>query len=212
MIKNKKLLIALGSSLIVLLIVAGIFLYLHDQKETVAKAEAKAAVEARLATWRSGGGEAFAEQYILGGVDVSEEMRATYTEVCTEMLCLMKYEVSEVTQLEEGEYSVTVQYQSADIYQRFLEAIESHAEQFLKDAKKEEYSVKKEKKIAAQIQENYLAEVCQLLKDACKSPSYSDAETMDFEVTVNENGEFVIDESQISQFVVKILHIDEIQD
>ena len=210
--KNKRLLIALGSSFVALLLLAGILLYLRTQNDAKANAEAKASVEARLATWRSGGGDAFAEQYILGGVEVSEEMRASYNEACTEMLSLMKYEVSEVVQLEKGKYSVAVQYQSADVYQKFLEAIESHADQFLKDAKKENYSVKKEKKIAAQIQENYLAEVCQLLKDACKSPSYSDVETMDFVVIVNENGEFVTEEGQISQFVVKILNIDEIQD
>lgn len=212
MIKNKKLLIVLGSTLIVLLGITGILLFTHSREETAAKARAKAAVEARLATWRSSGGEAFAEQYILGGVTVTEEMRSTYQTACTEMLDLMKYEVTAIAKEDSGAYRVTVQYQSADIYQKFLEAIDNHADQFLKEAKQEEYKVKKEKKIAAQIQENYLTEVCQLLKDACANASYGEAESMDFIVQSDENGEFVVEDSQIGQFVVKILNIDEIQD
>ncbi len=210
MFKNKKLMIALGGALIGMLIAIGIMFFVHVHKENALKAEAKACVEARLATWKANG-ESFAEQYILGGVTVSEEMRASYNDACEEMLSLMRYEVTKVTK-EDELYRVTVQYQSADIYHKFLEAIEEHADQFLKDAKKEDYSVKKESKIAAQIQENYLTEVCQLLKDACAEVSYGEKETMDFEVSVDENGEFTVEETQISQFMVKILNIDEIQD
>ena len=213
MFKGKKKILLLCVIGILFLLAMGA-LFVKEKKSSEEKAAAKAAVEARLATWKSSGGEAFAEQYILGGVTVSDDMKAKYTQACNEMLELMKYEVVYVTKNQEGEYLVKVGYQSADIYQKFLGAIDAHAEKFLKDAKKEDYKVKKEKKIAAQIQENYLTEVCQLLKDACNAVSYSENvnTTMDFVVKADKNGEFQVDESQIGQFEVKILKIDEIQD
>ena len=213
MSKNKKVFLIFGIALVIVLL-GVVALFITAKKAEEEQALAQAAVESRLATWQASGGEAFAEQYILGGVTVSDEMKAQYTEVCNEMLGLMKYEVEYVTKNREGEYLVVVDYQRTDIYQKFLEAIDVHAEKFLKDAKKEDYKVKKEQKIAAQIQENYLTEVCQLLKTACEEVTYSDDEskTMDFIVRVDENGEYQVEESQISQFEVKILKIDEIQD
>ncbi len=155
--------------------------------------------------------ENFLDKNVLSGVEADEEIRKKYKDLCKDIFKTMKYQVEQVKVVERREMEVTVSYQQADVFPQFVKALEEEADTFLEEAAKVKYKNTKKKQIEKQIEESFLNHSYELLEKAYKNVTYDKPEIMNFKVSGDKNNVFSIEETQISEFVVKILMIDEIK-
>ena len=156
--------------------------------------------------------EDFLDKNILSGVDVDKATREKYKSLCKDIFKSMKYEVSHVQVLGRRQMEVTVEYQQADIFPQFVKKLKEGSDAFLKEAAKANYDKTNKKQIEAQIEKQFLNHSYNLLQESYKNVSYDKAETMVFRVKGDKKNVFSMEEAQISEFIVKILMIDEIKD
>lgn len=156
--------------------------------------------------------ENFLDKNVLSGVKVDDATREKYKLLCKDIFRSMKYEVSHVQVLGRRQMEVTVEYRQADIFPQFVKKLEESSETFLKEAAKAKYKKTKKKQIEAQIEKAFLNHSYNLLNESYKNVSYDKAETMVFRVKGDKKNVFSMEEAQISEFIVKILMIDEIKD
>ena len=156
--------------------------------------------------------ENFLDKNVLSGVKVDDATREKYKLLCKDIFKAMKYEAKQVKVLDRREMEVTVEYQQADIFPQFVKKLEEGADAFLKEAAKAKYKKTKKKQIEAQIEKAFLNHSYNLLNESYKNVSYDKAETMVFRVKGDKKNVFSMEEAQISEFIVKILMIDEIKD
>lgn len=157
------------------------------------------------------GVENFLANNILTGVTVKEEQREEYLTLCRQIYQSMEYEVGIARKENAKEYQVEVTYQKTDVMVRFVEYVEEASEQFLKEVEKTTYKGTEEE-IRGQMEEVFLKRSLDCLKRACEDAEKGAKETMNFTVSADENDLFSLKEGQMSQFIEKILCIDQIQD
>lgn len=150
--------------------------------------------------------EDFVENNITNDVEVSDELEKRYVDLCKEIFRKMKYNVKQARKENGHEYCVEVEYQPADVFARFVETLKTEQQRLLAT----EYTGTKEE-INKQMQKEFLTNSYELLKTAYQEMEYGEKQTVIFEVKRGEKGIFKMKEKEISQFIVKILRLDEIQ-
>lgn len=153
----------------------------------------------------------FVENNIAYGIDMDEESKQQYIDLCKEIFKDMKYEVKEAEKISRKEYQVPVEYCRADVFQNFVASIEMESERLMQKVEKGEYQGTVEE-INAQMQQEFLTNVYELFKTSYTEMQYAEPETMIFNVTENEDGLFTMSDDQIYEFVTKIMGLDEIMD
>lgn len=153
----------------------------------------------------------FVQNNITSGVEVDEELEQKYVELGKDIFMIMQYNVKEAEKIRGKEYNVPVEYQTMNVFPTFIEEVQKEAEKIKEKVNKGEYQGTLEE-INAQMQEEFLQNSYICLRHAYREVRYEFKETMIFKVTRNDDGLYVIDESQIHDFTSKILGLDEIQD
>lgn len=166
--------------------------------------------EELLSQYEEGVGN-FLANNILTGVTVDEEQREEYLTICRQIYQSMEYEVGIARKKNAKEFQVEVAYHKTDVMLRFVQYVEEASEQFLKEVEKTTYKGTEEE-IRRQMETAFLKRSLDCLQRACKDATEGVEETMIFTVSADEKGLFSLKEGQMSQFIEKILCIDQIQD
>ena len=153
----------------------------------------------------------FVQNNITSGVEIDEELEQKYIELGKEIFMIMQYNVKEAEKINSSEYRVPVEYQTMNVFSKFIELVEEASNDIKDKVEKGEYQGTLEE-INAQMQKDFLENAYLCLLHAYREVRYEFKETMIFKVSKNDEGLFVIDENQIHEFTTKIMGLDEIQD
>lgn len=154
---------------------------------------------------------AFVEKNITSGIAMEAEMKEQYVTLCKDIFKAMKYKVKEVEKVSNDEYKVTVEYQAANVFPAYMEAASQEAAKIMEKVQRGEYQGTTEE-INQQMQQETISNDCELLNTAYQNVQYGEKETFVFTVKRGENDLFALDSAQLSEFIVKIVGLDEIQD
>lgn len=152
----------------------------------------------------------FVDNNIISGMQVSEGMRSDFIEVCRQIFLVMRYEVTAAEETGRQQYEVTVEFEPADVFPRFVEGVQQDSEEIMQKAKNGEYKGTEEE-INEQMQTEFIRHSYELLRTYCEEISYGDEKTLKMTVEKNEKKEFAIANEDIDELIVKILRLDEIQ-
>ncbi len=167
--------------------------------------------EAELLAQYEEGVLSFVRNNITSGVEIDEKLEQQYVNLAKEIFMIMQYNVKKAEKVSWNEYRVPVEYQTMNVFPKFVEFVEEAAQEIHDKVEKGEYKGTLEE-INAQMQKDFLENSYLCLRHAYREVRYEHKETMIFTVAKNEEGLFVVDESQIHEFTSKILGLDEIQD
>lgn len=171
----------------------------------------KAQDEIELYTHYEEGIDNFLDHNVLSGVEAGEEVREKYRLLCKEIFKSVQYEVKPASQINQREMEVPVEYREVNIFPNFVRTVREESVLFLAGAENGAYKGTKEE-ISAQMQTEFLNRSYELLREAYENAEYGETKVMIFKVTGDKKNIFSVDEAQISEFIAKILRIDEIQD
>ena len=152
---------------------------------------------------------AFVENNVITGVEMDEEMKEKYVALCKEIFASMKYEVKEAQKISRKEYYVQVEYQTTDVFNKFIGSLATESVRLKEKANKGEYQGDD---INLQMQNEFLTNSYELLKSAASEAEYSEAKTILFVVKADKNDLFAMEEGKIIEFIMKITGLDTIQD
>lgn len=154
---------------------------------------------------------AFVDKSITGAVEMDEEMNKKYTVLCKDIFKAMKYKVQTVTKKDENSYKVEVEFQSSDVFQKYMTSTEIAYQQMQDKVNKGEYKGTPEE-IELQMSKDILNNNYELLNAAYKEMQYSDKDSVVFSVKRDANEMFAMDSKELSGFVEKILGLATNQD
>ena len=155
--------------------------------------------------------EEFVENNITSDIEISEELEQKYTNLCKEIFHAMKYNVKPAKKESGSVYKVEVEYQASDVFLRFVQNLKTEQQRLLAKAQNVEYTGTKEENML-QMENEFLTNSYELLKTAHQEMEYGEKQTFTFEVKRGEKGLFCMEEMAVSDFIIKILRLDEIQD
>lgn len=122
----------------------------------------------------------------------------------------MRYKVESVKKIDRTEYQVVVEYQAADLFDQALPKFEAVAKEIQEKAEKGIYEGDAEA-VGKAVQKEYVRAVYNITESSYHKMDYGEKETEILTVVRNEKKEFELAEGEISDFIAKILHLDEIQ-
>ncbi len=151
----------------------------------------------------------FVKSSILSGVEVDEELEGKYIVLCKKLFADMKYDTKEFKEKKDG-YEVTVSYQTSNVFTAFIKAIGEERQRLNDKMENGEYRGTLEE-INNQIQKDFLTNAYTLFEKCYENQEFGKKETFVFTVVKDKDGKYGMDETQISEFITKILDLDEIQ-
>ncbi len=154
----------------------------------------------------------FVDKNITSETEVEAEMKEKYTTLCKDIFGAMKYRVKKTEKVNGDEYKVTVEYQAADIFPMYIEKAAQEAATMRERAEKGEYQGETTEAINLQMQQDTISNYYELLNNAYQNVQYGEKEEIVFTVKRNEENVFTLDSATLSEFLAKILSLDEIQD
>lgn len=153
----------------------------------------------------------FVENNITNGIEISDEMQMQYELLTKEIFAVMQYDVKEAEKINRKEYRVTVTYQSADVFQKFISLVAQESETLMAKVEKGEYKGTAEE-INEQMRTEYIQNCYEHLKTAYSEIQYGETEEIVFTVKKGDSGLFVINDEQIYDLTTKIMGLDKIPD
>ena len=226
--KKKNMVIGIGAAaaviiVIVLLAVLGVFRgfnpegYVKAVLDQSLKGEVRVAsqlmegtTEDKLYEQYEAGINSFVTNSILSGAQVDDELQGKYVELCKKVFGAMKYEVVEAKDSKDGGYEVTVSYKPANIFNNFITKIGEENARLTEKVENGEYRGTLEE-INGQMQKDFLTNAYTLFEECYKGIEYGKEETYVFTIMKDADGMYDLEEAQISEFITKILNLDEIQ-
>ena len=152
----------------------------------------------------------FVKNSIANGVEMDEELEGKYIELCKNVFGAMKYEVMEAKDSKDGGYEVTVSYKPANIFTNFIAKIGEENARLTEKVENGEYRGTLEE-INSQMQKDFLTNAYTLFEESYSAIEYGEEETYVFTIVKDAEGMYDLDEAQISEFITKILNLDENQ-
>lgn len=152
----------------------------------------------------------FVKNSIANGVEMDEELEGKYIELCKKVFGAMKYEIKEAKEAEKGGFEVTVSYQPSNVFTNFIIKIGEENQRLTEKVENGEYRGTLEE-INSQMQKDFLTNAYALFEECFGNMEYSEAETYVFKIVKDKDGMYDLDEAQISEFITKILNLDENQ-
>ena len=169
------------------------------------------ATEETLYAQYEAGIESFTKKTILQGAELDEELEEQYTNLCKKIFDKMKYSVQEAEKVSDNEFHVPVTYQPSNVLQLFVVSAAGEIERIKEKNDRIEYRGTLDE-IEAKMNEEYLTNCCTLLEEAYNNMEYGKEQTVVIKVIKGEDGLYKLEESAITQFLVKILSLDAKQD
>ena len=155
--------------------------------------------------------ESFVTNSLLNGTEIDSELKEKYIELCKKIFAKMEYRVQEAEKINSDEFNVPVKYRPSNVLQLFIASATSEVERMEEKKEKGEYRGTYEE-IHAQMQVELFANWYTLLEEAYKNMEYGEEVTVVFKVFKGENGAYQIEENATTEFIVKILSLDEKED
>lgn len=155
--------------------------------------------------------ESFVKKTILQGAELDKELEEQYIDLCKKIFDKMKYSVQEAEKVSDNEFHVPVTYQPSNVLQLFVTSAAGEIERIKAKNDKIEYRGTLEE-IEAKMKAEYLTNCCTLLEEACDNMEYGKEQTVVIKVIKGEDELYKLEESAITQFLVKILSLDAKQD
>lgn len=227
-IKKRNIIIGAGAAAAVILVVGllavfGVFRgfspegYVKAVLDQSLKGEVKAASqlmagtsEDKLFEQYESGITSFVQNSIANGVELDEELQGKYVELCKKVFGAMKYDVKEAKDAKDGGYEVLVSYQPSNIFANFITKIGEENQRLNEKVENGEYRGTLEE-INSQMQKDFLTNAYALFEECFEHMEYGKAETYVFTIVKDAEGMYDLDEAQISEFITKILNLDENQ-
>lgn len=153
----------------------------------------------------------FLQNYILSGAEPDDTQMEQYRSCAKNIFSNMYYEVKSERKLNPKKLQVTVSYRENDVLEQFVEKVSVESENYLASIEKTKYNGTAEE-IRAQMEKEFLNRSIDCLVQACENAVEGEEKEMIFIVKGDRNNMFYLENTQISQFIAKILCIDEIQD
>lgn len=226
--KKRNIIIGAGAAAAVILIlgtlaILGVFHrfnpegYVKAVLDQSLKGEVKVASELMTGTTEDGlykqyeaGITSFVKNSIANGVEMDQELEQKYVALCKKVFGDMKYQIKEAKDAEDGGYEVTVVYQPTNVFTQFIVKIGEENVRLSQKVENGEYRGSLEE-INSQIQKDFLANAYTLFEECYKGIEYGEEETYTFVIVRDAKGMYDLDEAQISEFITKILNLDENQ-
>lgn len=152
----------------------------------------------------------FVKNSITGGAEIDEELQGKYIELCKKVFGAMKYEVKDAKDSKDGGYEVTVSYNPVNVFTNFMTKIGEENARLTEKVENGEYRGTLEE-INSQMQKDFLTNAYALFEECYKGIEYGEEETYIFTIVKDAEGMYDLEEAQISEFITKILNLDEIQ-
>ena len=169
------------------------------------------ATEETLYAQYEAGVESFVKNTILQGKEIDNELEEKYIDLCKKIFDKTKYSVREAEKISDKEFHVPVTYQPSNVLQLFVVSAAGEIDRIKAKNDKIEYRGTLEE-IEAKMNEEYLTNCCTLLEEAYNNMEYGKEQTVVIKVIKGEDGLYKLEESAITQFLVKILSLDAKQD
>ena len=226
--KKRNVIIAVGAAAAVIIVVGllavfGVFRgfnpegYVKAVLDQSLKGEVKVAsqlmdgtTEDKLYEQYEAGIASFVKSSITSGVELDDELQGKYIELCKKVFDAMKYNVKEAKDAEGGGYEVTVSYEPANVFLNFVTKIGEENARLTEKVENGEYRGTLEE-INSQMQKDFLTNAYTLFEESYSAIEYGEDETYVFTIVKDAEGMYDLDEAQISEFITKILSLDEIQ-
>ena len=155
--------------------------------------------------------KSFVRNSILNGVEVDEELEQKYVDLCKKIFAEMEYSVQKAEEINDNEFHVPVKYKPSNVLQLFITSATTEAQRIEQKKEKGEYRAAYEE-IEAQMQEELLNNWYIMLEEAYENMECGEEQTVVMKVLKSEDGLYELEESAISNFLVKILSLDVKQD
>lgn len=155
--------------------------------------------------------ESFVNYNLIDGEEISDEMEERCMDLCKKVFASMKYEVQEAEKVSNEEYHVTVTYQPSDIFRKFIISIQNEEARLDEKVENGEYRGT-EDEINAKMKEEFLNNFCDLFETAYNTMEFGEEKTVVLKVVKGSDGLFKLENAGITEFLTKILGLDEIQD
>ena len=152
----------------------------------------------------------FVKNSITSGVELDDELQGKYIELCKKVFGAMKYEVKEAKDTKEGGFEVTVSYKPSNVFANFITKIGEENARLTEKVENGEYRGTLEE-INSQMQKDFMTNAYTLFEESYGAIEYGEEETFVFTIVKDAEGMYDLDEAQISEFITKILNLDEIQ-
>lgn len=155
--------------------------------------------------------KAFVINSIAGAEEIDDQLFGEYEDLCKVIFASARYKVKEAEKISRTEYDVEVEYESMDVFPKFIAGLQEESARLLEKVENGEYQGTEEE-INQQIEKEFVANSLQILETAFENCTYAEPESVTLNITANEENVFSIDEEESFQLVQKILQFDEIQD
>lgn len=152
----------------------------------------------------------FVKNSIANGVEMDQELEQKYVELCKKVFGVMKYQIKEAKDAKNGGYEVTVSYNPTNVFTQFIVKIGEENARLTQKVENGEYRGSLEE-INSQLQKDFLTNAYTLFEECYSGIEYGEEETYTFVIVKDAKGMYDLDEAQISQFITKILNLDENQ-
>lgn len=168
------------------------------------------ATEKQLKAQYEAGVTSFVKNTIAGGVEMDAELEEKYVTLCKKIFDDMKYKVKGY-QTVDGGYEVTVEYQTADVLQKYVASAESETQRINEKVENGDYRGTLEE-INTQMKKDFLSASYTILEKAYKNMEYGEKQTVVLTVQKGTGDLYELSGEEITQFIKKIMGLDAIQD
>jgi len=147
---------------------------------------------------------------IVSGMPVNEEEITDYIALCKAIFSAMRYQVKEAERISRTEYQVEVVIHPVDVFVNFVAELVKVSEEIRERVEDGEYAGSDEE-INLQMQEEFVERSYELLVQAAIDITYGEAVTLTLGVRADEDNVFTVVTEDLSNMIIKILRLDEIQ-
>lgn len=167
--------------------------------------------EEHLTAQYEAGVQSFLHILVSKDAEMTAELEEKYLAVCKKILASSKYEVQEAEKKSDGEILVPVTYRATNVLQLFQEAEAGEMASMNEKKERGEYRGSLEE-VQKQMQEEYLSDCCGILEEAFEKMEFGEKQTVVMKIIKDEDGLYKLEETTITQFLLKILNLDEKED
>ena len=155
--------------------------------------------------------ESFVKNIVASGLELSEEQTKQCVDISKKIFKDMKYEVKEAKKINDDEYEVPVKYQATDVIAKLQALATDEKARVEAKVQKGEFRGSGEE-LEAQMQAEFAGNLPTMLQSAYDTMEFGEETTVVLKVTKNENGLYVLDGTQTSGFIAKIMGLSVNQD
>lgn len=155
--------------------------------------------------------DSFVKNIVASGLTLSEDEQKQCVEISKKIFTDMKYEVQEAEKVSDDEYKVPVKYQVSDVMVKLQALAQDEKTKVEEKVQKGEFRGSGEE-LEAQMQAEFAKNLPGMLEKAHETMEFGKEETFVLKVTKNEKGLYVLDGTQTSQFIAKIMGLTVNQD